>query len=240
MNVNHKIFRLMLIALLCCFCYIESSRAQQIPEIIDWSQPQLPKMMNEDMHKKGISVTTTNQNGDTVITTYGKNKNGQNTTSQHTSKKNITIPYKADTYTIDNKEVDEKTYEDHVAKSAPFSGEGMAAKANNLSNKEISTPSNTVVSPQQISACTSDYGMFSGLITAGGKIFRGLRELIYVVAGFGIIGVAVGGFFGTLNYKWLGAIVISLVIIATTGELINAITGCENFTAQVITDTLKR
>lgn len=100
--------------------------------------------------------------------------------------------------------------------------------------------SNTVVSPQQISACTSDYGMFSGLITAGGKIFRGLRELIYVVAGFGIIGVAVGGFFGTLNYKWLGAIVISLVIIATTGELINAITGCENFTAQVITDTLKR
>ena len=82
--------------------------------------------------------------------------------------------------------------------------------------------------------------MFSGLITAGGKIFRGLRELIYVVAGFGIIGVAVGGFFGTLNYKWLGAIVISLVIIATTGELINAITGCENFTAQVITDTLKR
>lgn len=99
--------------------------------------------------------------------------------------------------------------------------------------------SNTVVSPQQISACTSDYGMFSGLITAGGKIFRGLRELIYVVAGFGIIGVAVGGFFGTLNYKWLGAIVISLVIIATTGELINAITGCENFTSQVITDTLK-
>lgn len=90
-----------------------------------------------------------------------------------------------------------------------------------------------------VSGCSADYGLFSGLITAGGKIFTGLRELIYVVAGFGIIGVSVGGFFGNLNYKWLGAIVISLVVIATTGELINAITGCETFTTSVITDTLK-
>lgn len=63
--------------------------------------------------------------------------------------------------------------------------------------------------------------------------------MIYVVAGFGIIGVAVGGFFGNLNWKWLGAIIIALVVIATTGELINAITGCTEFTSSMITDTLK-
>lgn len=106
-----------------------------------------------------------------------------------------------------------------------------------LPDKSISTNKKAAVS--DVTGCSADYGLFSGLITTGGKIFNGLRELIYVVAGFGIIGVSVGGFFGNLNYKWLGAIVISLVIIATTGELINAITGCKTFTTNVISDTLK-
>ncbi|MBQ7285502.1 MAG: hypothetical protein IJW72_04550 [Alphaproteobacteria bacterium] len=94
-------------------------------------------------------------------------------------------------------------------------------------------------SASAVSGCSSNQGIFSGLIETGSKVFNGLRDLIYVVAGFGIIGVAVGGFFGNLNWKWLGAIVISLVVIATTGELISAITGCENFTNAMITDTLK-
>lgn len=94
-------------------------------------------------------------------------------------------------------------------------------------------------SASAVSGCSSNQGIFSGLIETGSKVFNGLRDLIYVVAGFGIIGVAVGGFFGNLNWKWLGAIVISLVVIATTGELISAITGCENFTNAMIADTLK-
>lgn len=103
------------------------------------------------------------------------------------------------------------------------------------------TPSaggNARQSDAAVTGCSSDYGLFSGLITTGRKIFKNLRDLIYVVAGFGIIGVAVGGFFGNLNWKWLGAIVIALVVIASTGEIINMITGCENFTKAMITDTL--
>ncbi len=103
-----------------------------------------------------------------------------------------------------------------------------------------STTSTNATQPQSaVTGCSSNQGIFSGLIATGSKVFNGLRDLIYVVAGFGIIGVAVGGFFGNLNWKWLGAIVISLVVIATTGELISAITGCENFTTSMITDTLK-
>lgn len=98
---------------------------------------------------------------------------------------------------------------------------------------------NTPAKTSAVTGCSSNQGIFSGLINTGRKVFNGLRDLIYVVAGFGIIGVAVGGFFGNLNWKWLGAIVISLVVIATTGELISAITGCENFTNAMITDTLK-
>ena len=63
-----------------------------------------------------------------------------------------------------------------------------------------------------------------------------MRDIIYVVAGFGIIGIAVGGFFGNLNWKWLGAIIIGLVIIATTAALVKYITD-EDLAG--VTDTLK-
>lgn len=68
-------------------------------------------------------------------------------------------------------------------------------------------------------------GLFSSLVCTGRLLFEDLRELIYIVAGFGIIAVGVGGIFGNLNWKWLGAIIISLVIIATAGELINVMLG---------------
>lgn len=99
--------------------------------------------------------------------------------------------------------------------------------------------SNAAQKDSGITGCSKNLGLFSGLIETGRKIFTGLRDLIYVVAGFGIIGVAVGGFFGNLNWKWLGAIIIGLIVIATTGELINAITGCPDYTSSMITDTLK-
>ena len=73
----------------------------------------------------------------------------------------------------------------------------------------------------------------------GQKIFNRLRDLIYVVAGFGIIGISVGAFFGNINWKWLGAIVISLVVIASAGELIVLLTGCEQYGTTLITNTLK-
>lgn len=87
--------------------------------------------------------------------------------------------------------------------------------------------------------CSTDLGIFTDLVSTGTKIFKQLRDLIYVVAGFGIIAVAVGGFFGNLNWKWLGAIVISLVVIATAGELVVLLTGCETFSSSLITNTLK-
>ena len=40
-----------------------------------------------------------------------------------------------------------------------------------------------------------------------------------------IIGIAIGGFFGNLNWKWLGAVIIGLVIIAVTAAFINYVAG---------------
>ena len=109
-----------------------------------------------------------------------------------------------------------------------------AAQQSGSAPSKVSTSNTT----QDASFCGSGTGVFSELVRTGQNIFQRLRDLIYVVAGFGIIGVAVGGFFGNLNWKWLGAIVISLIVIASAGELIILITGCESFGKDLITDTL--
>lgn len=123
--------------------------------------------------------------------------------------------------------------------SAKTSPTNTSAKTDEVKTPETGIGTSDKPSASEITGCSKDLGLFSGLITTGKEIFKGLRDLIYVVAGFGIIGVAVGGFFGNLNWKWLGAIVIGLVVIATTGELISSITGCQDFTTSMIEDTLK-
>ncbi|MDR1693591.1 MAG: TrbC/VirB2 family protein [Lactobacillaceae bacterium] len=70
----------------------------------------------------------------------------------------------------------------------------------------------------------ADKSLFSDLTATGSEIFIGMREIVYAVAGFGIVAVAVGGFFGNLNWKWLSAIIIGLVIIALTAGIINYMT----------------
>lgn len=82
----------------------------------------------------------------------------------------------------------------------------------------------------------ADDGLFKELTDKGSEIFEGMRDIVYVVAGFGIIGVAVGGFFGNLNWKWLSAIIIGLIVIAVTAAFINYVTGVN---PGKITDTLK-
>lgn len=88
---------------------------------------------------------------------------------------------------------------------------------------------------QNSDAGGNESGLFSDLISKGAEIFDGVREIIYVVAGFGIIGVSVGGFFGNLNWKWLGAIVIGLMVIGLTGSIISYVGGKQGH----IKDTLE-
>lgn len=81
-------------------------------------------------------------------------------------------------------------------------------------------------------------GLFGDLLCKGGGIFAGMREIIYAVAGFGIVAVAIGGFFGNLNWKWLTAIIIGLFVIATTGAIITYVVGNDVIKEGMITDTL--
>ena len=55
---------------------------------------------------------------------------------------------------------------------------------------------------------------FESLTKAGKDIFTGLRDIIYPASAIGIITVCIGGFFGNINWKWLTAIVVGLVVIS--------------------------
>ena len=85
---------------------------------------------------------------------------------------------------------------------------------------------------------TDSYALFETLTDSGTKIFTGMREIIFAVSGFGIVAVAIGGFFGNLNWKWLSAIIIGLVVIATTAAIINYMVDSTAITAEQIQDTL--
>ena len=65
-----------------------------------------------------------------------------------------------------------------------------------------------------------------------------MREIVYAVSGFGIVAIAIGAFFGTINWKWLVAIIIGLVIMASAAELINYMVDSEVITDAMITNQL--
>lgn len=86
---------------------------------------------------------------------------------------------------------------------------------------------------------TNSYALFDSLAEHGGKIFSGMREIIYAVSGIGIIAIVIGSIFGNINWKWLTAIIIGLFVIACTAAVINYMVGETTITAGMITDSLK-
>ena len=91
---------------------------------------------------------------------------------------------------------------------------------------------------------TDSYAVFENLTQTGSSIFEGMRKVIFVSAGFGIIAVALGAVFGVLNWKWLSVIIIGVVVIALTQALLVYLAqdtgaGVDVKSVFTITDTLK-
>ena len=114
-----------------------------------------------------------------------------------------------------------------------YSGDDVSGKKTNTSSSPASSSSSSVSqskpesSSSSSSTTTSSSGgsgkkgaLFSQLTQSGSTIFEGMKMIIYAVAGFGIVGVAIGGFFGNLNWKWLSAIIIGLLVIAMTAGIL--------------------
>ena len=69
-----------------------------------------------------------------------------------------------------------------------------------------------------------------------GETFQNVKKVVFVVGGFGIVGLAVGAIFGAVKWKWVASLAIGLAMLAAAGEVVNYATGAGKPTGVV--DTL--
>ena len=51
--------------------------------------------------------------------------------------------------------------------------------------------------------------------------FQNARSVIFIVGGFGLIGLGFAAIFGKVNWKWLAALACGLAIVAVAGQIVD-------------------
>ena len=67
------------------------------------------------------------------------------------------------------------------------------------------------------------------------QTFEAVRTIIYIVGGFGLVGLGFAAIFGKINWKWFAALAVGLAIIAAAGAIINYATTGNNLDAGMTT-----
>lgn len=57
------------------------------------------------------------------------------------------------------------------------------------------------------------------------NVFKSARSIMFVVGGFGLIGVAFMAVFGKINWKWFAGLAVGLAMLAAAGSIVNYATG---------------
>ncbi|PZR86534.1 MAG: hypothetical protein DI537_28395 [Stutzerimonas stutzeri] len=70
-------------------------------------------------------------------------------------------------------------------------------------------------------------GIFQTLSTKGTSTFSNLRVIMFIIAGFGIIGMAAMAFFGKFDWRWTFSMGGGLIILAAAGGIIYYATHAE-------------
>lgn len=50
--------------------------------------------------------------------------------------------------------------------------------------------------------------------------FKAVRTIVYIVGGFGLVGLGFAAIFGKVNWKWFAALAVGLAIIAAAGAIV--------------------
>ncbi len=61
--------------------------------------------------------------------------------------------------------------------------------------------------------------------TKARNVFNSVNDIIFIVGGFGLVGIAFAAIFGKVNWKWFASLAVGLAILAAANSIINYATG---------------
>lgn len=69
------------------------------------------------------------------------------------------------------------------------------------------------------------------------NVFENVRTIIFILGGFGLVGVAFAAIFGKINWKWFAALAVGLAILAAANAVVQYAAGAKAGTG--VTDTFE-
>ena len=72
------------------------------------------------------------------------------------------------------------------------------------------------------------------------KVFNHVKGIIFIVGGFGLVGIAFQAIFGKVKWSWFAGLAIGLAILAAAGAIVNYATGDQmdgTSDGETVTDT---
>ncbi len=77
--------------------------------------------------------------------------------------------------------------------------------------------------------------VFDTILSRMVTTFKNVRSVIFVVGGFGLVGLGFGAIFGKVKWSWLAALAVGLAIVAIAGAVVDYVTQADS--AQQAGDT---
>ena len=77
-------------------------------------------------------------------------------------------------------------------------------------------------------------GVFDTITDRMIRTFQNSRTVIFIVGGFGLIGLGFAAIFGKVHWKWLAALACGLAIVAVAGQVVDYVTRKD--ASQTVTD----
>lgn len=73
-------------------------------------------------------------------------------------------------------------------------------------------------------AMANNANVFQTVLSRMMTTFQNARSVIFIVGGFGLIGLGFAAIFGKVNWKWLAALACGLAIVAVAGQVVDYVT----------------
>lgn len=71
------------------------------------------------------------------------------------------------------------------------------------------------------SASSGSDNAFSVILSRMVTTFQNVRSVIFVVGGFGLVGLAFAAIFGKVKWSWLAALAVGLAVVAMAGAVVD-------------------